>query len=640
MSLRRRLALVLCALILFLTVSVSYLLYRRSAGIINQDASDYMSAQLERAKENIDLLLEITQLETKNLAGDLTVRRFLEGGLSQEEASAYLKALKTAQTDAPKHYMDMFILDLTGHITAATDPSFIQLDLSTRDYYQKSLRTGETVTSDILIGRADDSLIVITVSPIYNEEGALLAHAGIAIYAEYLSSIVKTFELGENGYYIILDSQSRILSHPEVSLIATAATIELPEVFDLESESGMGASALPVIQASEDGSERMMFKRMDSNRWILIAVLPEAELRAKSISLLSDVILIGVITSVLAVLAALYISGKITAPIVAITHSINLAAKSSQRLTQSVSSAIRDLGDSDKLFGSDSGRGLAGPDSASSEISNLSGSYQNFKATLSALIKNFSLENEQLLKQTESLTSAIETRNDQTAKFVSLLSHDLRTTLTLVKGYSKALLSRPDADEETREKFLSEIVEGAADLERISSDILDSAYEAQSAPKLHIEEVDGASYTARLFENSKRYILEAGCQFEGLCEIDSGQLAIDPVKISRVWNNLLSNAVKYSQAGGVIRVDMRRVEGVDGSRVELRIEDHGIGIPKEDQLKIFDMFFSGSHNRKKSYGLGLFIAKSFLQAHGSELRFTSEEGCGTTFWFELPLETK
>jgi signal transduction histidine kinase len=599
-----------------------------------------MSAQLERAKENIDLLLEITQLETRNLAGDLTVRAFLEGRLSQEEASGYLKALKTAQTDAPKHYMDMFILDLTGHIAAATDPSFIQLDLSTRDYYQKSLQTGDTVTSDILIGRADDSLIVITVSPIYNEEGQLLAHAGVAIYAEYLSSIVKTFELGENGYYIILDSQNRVLSHPEVALIATESTVALPEALEEEGAPELTDAALPVIQTSEDGQDLMMFKRMESNRWILIAVLPEAELRAKSISLLSDVILIGVITTVLAVLAALYISGKITAPIVAITQSINLAAKSSQRLTESVSSALRDLGASEKLFGSDGSRSLTEPDSTSSEVSNLSGSYQNFKATLSALIKNFSLENEQLLKQTQDLTTAIETRNDQTAQFVSLLSHDMRTTLTLVKGYSKALLSRPEADEETREKFLTEIVEGAQDLERISSDILDSAYEAQSVPKLHMEEVDAAAFAGKLFENSRRYILEAGYLFDGVCEVDHGQLSIDSVKISRVWNNLLNNAVKYSKAGDAIRVDVRRLDHGEASTVEFRIEDQGIGIPKADQLKIFDMFFSGSHNRKKSYGLGLFIAKSFLQAHGTELKFTSEEGRGTTFWFELPLQSE
>jgi signal transduction histidine kinase len=636
MSLKRRLALILCALIIFLTIDLSYFLYHKSAAIINQDAKHYMAAQLERTKENIDLLLEITQLETENLANDLQVRGFLKGTLSSTEINAYLYDLMVQRDPAQEQYMDLFILDLSGHISAATRAEFMNLDLSSRDYYLSSIRTGTTVTSDILIARSDGSLVVNTVSPIYDENGTLLAHAGIAIYAKYLSNVVKTFEMGQNGYYIILDSENRILSHPDVGLIATEADFELPENLrtdDLENDA-VSASDLPVMKSAEGDSNLMMFKRMASNQWILIAVLPEAELLDKSISLLSDVIFIGLITTLLAVLAAFYISGKITAPIVAITESIDSAARSSQRLTQSVASAAQHLGSSEKLFDSDGSAGIATSEAASSEIRNLSGAYLNFKATLSAMIKNFSLENEQLLKQTQSLTSAIEKRNDQTAQFVSVLSHDLRTTLTLIKGYSKALTSGLSVDDDIRQKFLLEIVEGAEDLERITSDILDSAYEAQAEPKLHVIEVDAAQYAARIFENSKRYIEEAGLIFEGVCENTEGLLSIDPVKISRVWNNLMSNAVKYSEAGGVIRI---KLYGSD-SHVVFSIEDHGIGIPEEDQSKIFDMFFSGQHNRKSGYGLGLFIAKSFLQAHGSALQFVSEEKRGTTFWFELPLK--
>jgi len=636
MSLKRRLALILCALIIFLMLSVSYFLYHRSADIINQDAKHYMAAQLERTKENIDLLLEITQLETKNLANDLQVRAFLNENLSTAEMNAYLKELMAQRDPAHEQYMDLFILDLSGHISAATKAEFMNLDLSSRDYYLKSRRTGTTVTSDILIARSDGSLVVNTVSPIYDEDGTLLAHAGIAIYAQYLSNVVKTFEMGENGYYIILDSENRILSHPEVSLIATEADFELPENLrtdDLESNA-VSASDLPVMKSTEGDSNLMMLKRMASNQWILIAVLPETELLGKSLSLLSDVIFIGLMTSLLAVLAAFYISGKITAPIVAITESIDSAARSSQRLTQSVASAAQQPGSSEKLFESDHNEGIAATDAASKEIQNLSGAYLNFKTTFSSLIKNFSLENEQLLKQTQTLTTDIENRNDQTAQFVSVLSHDLRTTLTLIKGYSRALTSSLSVDEDTRQKFLAEIVEGAEDLERITSDILDSAYEAQAEPKLHVIDIDAALFTARIFENSKRYIEDAGHIFEGVCQNTEGLLSIDPVKITRAWNNLMSNAVKYSEAGGVIRVELK---GSD-SHLVFSIEDHGIGIPAEDQLKIFDMFFSGQHNRKQGYGLGLFIAKSFLQAHGSTLQFVSEKNKGTTFWFELPLK--
>ena len=134
MSLKRRLALILCALIIFLMLSVSYFLYHKSAAIINQDAKHYMAAQLERTKENIDLLLEITQLETENLANDLEVREFLKGDLSSAEINAYLNGLMVQRDPAREQYMDLFILDLTGHISAATRTEFMNLDLSSRDY--------------------------------------------------------------------------------------------------------------------------------------------------------------------------------------------------------------------------------------------------------------------------------------------------------------------------------------------------------------------------------------------------------------------------------------------------------------------------------------------------------------------------
>lgn len=668
MSLRTRLALTLCALIFLLISSMSYFLYHRSAVVLNQEATDYMAAQLERAKENIDLLLEITRLETVNLSRDQRVRSFLEGKVDTASMNRYLRNLMAARNQSEKRYMDFFILNLEGRITTATRPDFLNLDLYTREYYQESLRTGETVTSDILVSRSDGSLIIITVSPIYSPDGALLAHAGIAIYAEYLSKIVKTFELGETGYYMILDSQNRVLSHPDVSLIATASAVEIPAALEVKGaplpggvvsgggRTQTGAGPGPVTVRSEEDRQLMMFSRMESNRWILIASMPERELQGKSIRLLSDVVFIGLGAAVLAILAASYISGKISAPIVAITASIERASQSSQRLSQSVADARRSLGSGDGgaagiaagiSAGVAAGEGvfegdlhdisprMSRSDRAPEEVKNLSGSYQNFRMAFGALLKTFSLKNEELLSQSVALSKAIETQSRQTAQFVSVLSHDLRTSLTLVKGYAKALASGLVSEEETRQKFLQGILTGAEEVELITTDILDSAYEAQALPKLHLEFTEAHAFAGKLYENSERLVLEAGGRFEGIFQVPRGpQLRIDPVKVTRVWNNLLNNGLKYSAAGGRIYVAMTAVDGA----VRFLIRDEGIGIAEADQAKIFDMFFCGHHDRKQGYGLGLFIAKSFLQAHQAALRFESELGRGTTFWFDLPLE--
>jgi signal transduction histidine kinase len=638
MSLKRRLTLTLCTLILLLLLSVSYMIYDKSAAIINQDTKEYMTSQLERAKENIDLLLAVTRLETENLTGDLMVRRFVDGALPPEALSAYLTETMARRNANDRHYMDLFILDLTGHIVATAMEDAQGLDLSTRDYYLESVATEQTVTSDILVARSDASLIIITVSPIRDDAGNVVAHAGVSIYAEYLSSVIEDLKLGDNGYYIILDSDNLILSHPDASRIATEATFDLPEnLRNTDSEAGSRPSAnSPVLQSSNknENDNLMMFKRMDSNQWVLIAVLPEAEMRQKSMSLLSDVILIGLVISVLAVFAAIYLASKISEPIVAITRSIDLAARSSQRLSLSVSEAARDLQAPVTLFNTNESLPVVDAPGADREIRNLSGSYRNFRETLNTLLKSFSFENEHLQKQSEALTTAIETRNEQTAKFVSVLSHELRTSLTLVKGYSKALSSDMEIDALTRRKFLEGILNGAEDLEHITSDILDSAYEAQSEPKLNLVTLEAAPFIERLCENTRRYVQDAGYPFEGQCQGADGFVTLDPIKITRAWNNLLSNAVKYSSKNCTIHVDLCTHD----NRLMFRIRDEGIGIPLDEQSQIFEMFYMGSHDRRKGYGLGLFIARSFVEAHGSKLNFSSEVGKGTTFWFELKLD--
>jgi signal transduction histidine kinase len=146
--------------------------------------------------------------------------------------------------------------------------------------------------------------------------------------------------------------------------------------------------------------------------------------------------------------------------------------------------------------------------------------------------------------------------------------------------------------------------------------------------------LEAAPFIERLCENTRRYVQDAGYPFEGQCQGADGFVTLDPIKITRAWNNLLSNAVKYSSKNCTIHVDLCTHD----NRLMFRIRDEGIGIPLDEQSQIFEMFYMGSHDRRKGYGLGLFIARSFVEAHGSKLNFSSEVGKGTTFWFELKLD--
>jgi signal transduction histidine kinase len=116
--------------------------------------------------------------------------------------------------------------------------------------------------------------------------------------------------------------------------------------------------------------------------------------------------------------------------------------------------------------------------------------------------------------------------------------------------------------------------------------------------------------------------------------------SVDATRIEQVMVNLLSNAIKYSPTGGQIIVVLAPQQSVGSTVVELQIQDHGIGIPLEQQPLIFGRFVRADNAREAGIsgtGLGLYISRGLIEQHGGELWFESREGMGTTFFVTLPL---
>ncbi|HIQ05852.1 MAG TPA: ATP-binding protein, partial [Anaerolineae bacterium] len=111
----------------------------------------------------------------------------------------------------------------------------------------------------------------------------------------------------------------------------------------------------------------------------------------------------------------------------------------------------------------------------------------------------------------------------------------------------------------------------------------------------------------------------------------------DQERIRQVLRNLISNAIKYSPDGGVIRVG----GWYDEEWVTVYVADQGIGIPPEEQNRLFQRFYrvdSSLRRQTKGTGLGLFLSKALVEAHGGRIWFRSEPGKGSTFFFALPRE--
>lgn len=216
------------------------------------------------------------------------------------------------------------------------------------------------------------------------------------------------------------------------------------------------------------------------------------------------------------------------------------------------------------------------------------------------------------------------------ADLVASVAHDLRTPLTSVLGFTDVLLKR-DFEPAARERYLR-IVNG--EMRRFAR-LIDDLYDAQLI-------AEGRNVMSPETFDLGHLLLEQVDLFSGQgdmhalhLELPSRPLVVyaDRERIARVVANLLSNAIKYSPNGGTITI----AAGEQGGVVRVSVRDNGIGIPCDQQHRVFAKFFraDSSSSDIKGVGLGLSLCREIVHAHGGALGFESAFGQGSTFWFEL-----
>jgi signal transduction histidine kinase len=219
--------------------------------------------------------------------------------------------------------------------------------------------------------------------------------------------------------------------------------------------------------------------------------------------------------------------------------------------------------------------------------------------------------------------------------FVATISHELRTPLGFIKGYATTLL-RDDTiwEEETRREFLSIIDEEADRLRELIDNLLDSSRLQSGTLRMEFQPLRLDTMLRDMLLRTRSYhenlTIELRLEGTGL------QVQADPTRLAQVFDNLFSNAVKYAPGSNVI-ISLDRS---DDSRAHISVQDQGPGIPPEHLDHIFTRFYRvpGKAAAVRGTGLGLFICRRIIRAHGGDISAESVVGKGTTFHIYLPCE--
>lgn len=226
-------------------------------------------------------------------------------------------------------------------------------------------------------------------------------------------------------------------------------------------------------------------------------------------------------------------------------------------------------------------------------------------------------------KRTHKITSGIE--------IVSTVSHELRSPLTSVKGYTSLLLSRWERiGDEQKKEMLEQVKHDADRVHRLITELLDISRLETGRLVLRRQLIDLTELAATVLEKVRFTYpdLDATVDFpEGFPRVYA-----DPDKMEQVLTNLVENASKYASPQG-----MRIIGRIEDDYATVSVIDRGEGIPAEDLPKVFTKFFRREMGRPTGSGLGLWISRGLVEVHGGELTASSVPGEGTTFQFTLPL---
>ncbi|MCE1253941.1 MAG: HAMP domain-containing histidine kinase [Anaerolineae bacterium] len=259
-----------------------------------------------------------------------------------------------------------------------------------------------------------------------------------------------------------------------------------------------------------------------------------------------------------------------------------------------------------------------------------------------ALQRNNQMLEQRVKERTYELEQALSKLSELTqlkANFIANISHELRTPLTHLKGYLELFLTGAFGNTSADQNQVLEIMKQSSDrLEQLIEDLILFSTAERGQINLKIQPVHMADLAKQAIQRVNIKAGDKKINIELLCPASLPAIKADPEKLSWVIQQLLDNAIKFTAAGGQVRLLCKQ----EGKLMHIGVIDTGIGIPQDRLGELFEPFhqLDGSSTRRYGgTGLGLALVKKIIEAHGSTVLVKSEVGKGSSFEFNIPIQS-
>ncbi|WP_407268736.1 ATP-binding protein [Radiobacillus sp. PE A8.2] len=220
--------------------------------------------------------------------------------------------------------------------------------------------------------------------------------------------------------------------------------------------------------------------------------------------------------------------------------------------------------------------------------------------------------------------------------FIANVSHELRTPISMLQGYSEAIMDDIAETKEDKNELAQIIHDESLRIGRLVNELLDLARMKAGHIQLQLQPVDIQPFTNRIMKKFRGLAQDKNIELQLAFEEDL-HLVIDPDRIEQVLTNLIDNAINHTNENGQVLVSIQSFD----NHVQFSVKDTGTGIPQVDIPFVFERFYKADKSRKRKNGksgtgLGLAIAKNIIDAHHGLISVQSKQDEGTTFTFTIP----